>query len=229
MSARAKILAFLWFAIPISGFFFFWLMPDSLRERMMSNRWRVEGVKITTKNEQNMIDIHLHSFGKSRQPDFDKRLTIDLGSGKLLNKIATTKRMKPTIGSRTYCRSSRKPPGMVAGELLLEGAFICDGSGEPIRIESSEDNLVSFQDLRKEMGKLNFGRLGPNGKWVWLIREKDWAGTRERRANGYRIAFAAKIGQQLFLVLEQDGGVGDIRLLSIGIEDGRIIWFKTYE
>lgn len=196
---------------------------------MMFNRWRVEGVKITTNNEQNIIDIHLHSFGKSRQPDFDKRLTIDLGSGKLLNKIATTGRIKPTAGSRTCCRSSRKPPGMVAGELLLEGAFICDGSGEPVRIESSEDNLVSFQDLRKEMGKLNFGRLGSNGKWAWLIREKDWAGTRERREHGYRIAFASKIGQQLVLVLEQDGGVGDIRLLSIGIEDGHIIWSKKYE
>lgn len=122
-----------------------------------------------------------------------------------------------------HCEHPPEPPRAVDGELLLDGAFVCDNTTGRL-IALSGDRLVAYQDLERETGKLILGRLNSQGAWAWRFKEQERFGARPREAHGYRVAFAAPLAGLLVLVLEQDDGAGDVWVVGLDPVDGRQKW-----
>ncbi len=121
------------------------------------------------------------------------------------------------------------PPRAIDGELLLDGAVLCDNAtGRPLDLGGG-DRLVAFQDLRRETGKLILGRLAGGVAWVWRFHERERFGQRPAEAHGYRVAFASVQGPGLALVLEQEDGEGDLWVVGLDPADGRQRWARRYD
>ena len=134
-------------------------------------------------------------------------------------------------GSLQPARCERLPevPRAIDGELLLDGACLCDNATGRLLDPGGGDRLVAFQDLQREKGKLILGRLATGDRWVWRFHERERFGQRPREAHGYRVAFASLLNDALVLVLEQDDGEGDVWVVAVAAADGRQRWARRYD
>ncbi len=128
-----------------------------------------------------------------------------------------------------YCENPPRPPRSVDQELLLEGKFVCDNATGNLIELNDGDRFVAYQDIKTERGKLIFGRLSNDKRWIWKFSENERFGKRPRDQHGYRISFATLLPKVLVLLLEQEDAFGDMRLVALDVEDGRQVWALRYK
>ena len=116
-------------------------------------------------------------------------------------------------------------PQNAGEEILLEREVLYDVSSQRIIRQANLSTLITYRSLKGVTGKLRLARLSQSEELVWKLTEEELG--LSSAEEGRRVVVSHLEQKTLYCVLEDSGDEGNVYVIAVEAESGKLLWSHT--